>query len=139
METKFHFNKGINMNDLSSPMQIPRYLKWLKALTLLVSGLLTLWVLIVFWSWLGPATFWQKVAGFLLSIGGGLVLFFMIQVFLMMLLGIILSGYVKKRMMVQLGNQGMGPEMPAEPEEELEEDNNGSASEDTESDETMYQ
>lgn len=127
-----------------SPAKIPRYLKWIKVLTLLISGVVTLAVLVTFWSWLGPATFWQKVAGFLLSIGGGIVLFFLVQTLLMMLMGVMFSKYIQREMMNQFqGFQGFqqGPEGPTKPEDD--EDNGEDRSESNEgsedSDEVMYQ
>lgn len=99
---------------MNSIMKMPKYLRWVKPLGMLISGLVTLWVLVVFWSWLGPATFWQKVAGVLLSIGGGIMLFAAIQILISMLFGLVLSRYVKKQLEGQF--------QMAETEEDEEED-----------------
>lgn len=123
-----------------SPAKIPRYLKWIKALTLLISGVVTLAVLVTFWSWLGPATFWQRVAGFLLSIGGGIVLFFLVQTLLMMFMGILLSRYIQKEMMGQFQGFQQGPEAFKDfegNEDETEGEEQGKR--DSDFDEEMYQ
>lgn len=76
---------------------IPSYLKWIKPASVLVSGLVTILILIVFWNWLSPVTFWQKVAGFVLSLAGGVVIFISILVLIMMAISVIVSRYLWRK------------------------------------------
>lgn len=75
---------------------------WGKAISLVISSLVTLGILLTFWTWLTPATFWQKVTGFLLSLAGGLVIFVFLQFFMMILVSLVVAkrfqGKIKKSM-----------------------------------------
>lgn len=102
-------------------INIPKYMKWAKSLSLLVSGLITAAILLTFWSWLVPATFWQKVTGLILSIAGGAVILVFIYMLCMLLVGII----VARRMRGKMAQQFMGQlgESSSEDNEETEESN----------------
>ncbi len=114
--------------------KMPKYMKWAKITSLLASGLITLWILIVFWGWLTPATFWQKVAGFLLSLAGGGVIFVFLHFLFMMSIGLLIARRMKKKMM-------QGFQMPQQPEqlEELNEGEPGEGSGDEDEEGTMFQ
>jgi len=109
------------MNQMPQGIKLPGYFRWIKVITLTISAIITLAVLITFWTWLGPATFWQRIAGFLLSIGGGIVLFGITQMLLMMLIGALLSRYIQKQMVDQFQGFQKGMDFPMEPEGEEEE------------------
>jgi len=106
------------MNQMPQGIKLPGYFRWIKIITLTISAIITLAILITFWTWLGPATFWQKVAGFLLSIGGGIVLFGITQMLLMMLTGALLSRYIQRQVMEGFQGFEPGTDFPVEPEDE---------------------
>lgn len=101
-------------------MKIQKYMKWMKILSFIVSGLVTLWILVIFWTWLGPATFWQKVAGFLLSAAGGVVLFLFFQFLIMMTMGIMIARHVQGKLSKRF--EMMQEEAMEDSEEEEEEE-----------------
>lgn len=76
-----------------------RQMVWMKAISLVISALATLWILFTFWTWLTPATFWQKVAGLLLSLAGGIMLFAFFQFLLMLIIGLIFAKYIQRKFM----------------------------------------